>query len=64
MPAISGDTDFLLKCLAPNVEAMHRQLLRFAGMPEVQAIRSFPVLGLSKDEPLPIPEDPPTAQPK
>ncbi|HLZ03623.1 MAG TPA: Lrp/AsnC family transcriptional regulator [Bradyrhizobium sp.] len=61
---LSGDTDFLLKCLAPNVEAMHRQLLRFAGMPEVLAIRSFPVLGLSKDEPLPIPEDPPTALPK
>lgn len=52
---LSGDTDFLLKCLAPSVEAMHQQLLRFAAMPEVQAIRSFPVLGLSKDAPLPIP---------
>lgn len=60
---LSGDTDFLLKCLASNVEAMHQQLLRFAGMPEVKAIRSFPVLGLSKDGPLPIPEDPPGARP-
>jgi DNA-binding Lrp family transcriptional regulator len=51
---LSGDTDFLLKCLAPSVEAMGQQLLQFAGMPEVQAIRSFPVLGLSKDAPLPI----------
>src|SRR5262249_43021334 len=54
---LSGDTDFLLKCLAPSVEAMHQQLLRFAAMPEVQAIRSFPVLGLSKDAPLPLPEE-------
>ena len=56
---LSGDTDFLLKYLAPSVEAMHQQLLRFAAMPEVQAIRSFPVLGLSKDAPLPVPGEPP-----
>jgi DNA-binding Lrp family transcriptional regulator len=55
---LSGDTDFLLKCLAPSVEAMHQQLLWFAAMPDVQAIRSFPVLGLSKDAPLPIPSRP------
>jgi DNA-binding Lrp family transcriptional regulator len=55
---LSGDTDFLLKCLAPSVEAMHQQLLQFAAIPEVQAIRSFPVLGLSKDAPVPIPERP------
>jgi DNA-binding Lrp family transcriptional regulator len=56
---ISGDADFLLKCVAPDVEAMHQQLLHFAGMPDVRAIRSFPVLSLSKDEPLPIPPYPP-----
>src|ERR1700752_1819930 len=55
---LSGDTDFLLKCLAPSVEAMHQQLLKFTAMPEVQTIRSFPVLGLSKDAPLPVPDDP------
>ena len=55
---LSGDTDFLLKCLAPSVEAMGQQLLQFAAMPEVQAIRSFPVLGLSKDAPLPISQKP------
>jgi DNA-binding Lrp family transcriptional regulator len=58
---LSGDTDFLLKCLASSVEAMHQQLLRFAAMPDVQAIRSFPVLGLSKDAPLPLPGDPPAS---
>ena len=57
---LSGDTDFLLKCLAPSVEAMHQQLLKFTAMPEVLTIRSFPVLGLSKDAPLPVPDDPST----
>lgn len=52
---ISGDADFMLRCLAINVEAMHRQLLQFAAMPEVQTIRTYPVLGLSKDAPLPLP---------
>jgi DNA-binding Lrp family transcriptional regulator len=56
---ISGEADFLLKYVAPDVEAMHQQLLRFAGMPDVRAIRSIAVLGLSKDEPLPIPSNAP-----
>lgn len=55
---ISGDADFMLKCLAPNVEAMHRHLLQFAAMAEVQTIRTYPVLGLSKDAPLPLPTAP------
>jgi DNA-binding Lrp family transcriptional regulator len=55
---LSGDADFLIKCLAANVEAMHQQLLQFAAMPEVRTIRSYPVLGLSKDAPLPLPEAP------
>jgi DNA-binding Lrp family transcriptional regulator len=52
---MSGETDFLLKCVAVSVEGMHQQLLQFAAMAEVQNIRSFPVLGVSKDAPLPIP---------
>jgi DNA-binding Lrp family transcriptional regulator len=52
---MSGETDFLLKCVASSVEGMHQQLLQFAAMAEVQNIRSFPVLGVSKDAPLPIP---------
>ncbi len=55
---ISGDADFMLKCLATSVEAMHRHLLQFAAMPEVQTIRTYPVLGLSKDALLPLPEAP------
>ncbi|MBR0797606.1 Lrp/AsnC family transcriptional regulator [Bradyrhizobium jicamae] len=52
---ISGDADFMLKCVAPDVNDMRRQLLQFAGLPNVRKIRSFPVLGVSKDAPLPIP---------
>ena len=52
---LSGDADFLLKCVSTGVEGMSRQLRQFAALPGVRAIRSFPVLGLSKDAPLPIP---------
>ncbi|MBH5390670.1 Lrp/AsnC family transcriptional regulator [Bradyrhizobium diversitatis] len=51
---ISGDTDYLLKCVAPSVEGMHQQLLFFAAMPSVKNVRSFPVLGVAKDSPLPL----------
>ena len=52
---LSGEADFLLKCVAPDVEGMHQQLRQFAAMPEVRTIRSLPVLGVAKDAPLPIP---------
>jgi DNA-binding Lrp family transcriptional regulator len=55
---ISGDADYLLKCVARNVEGMHQQLLRFSSMPEVRNIRTFPILGVAKDEPLPLPDHP------
>lgn len=58
---ISGEADYLLKCVAPSVEGMHRQLLQFAAMPNIRNIRSFPVLGMSKDGPLPIPGEPAVA---
>jgi DNA-binding Lrp family transcriptional regulator len=57
---ISGDADFLLKCVAASVEEMSRQLRLFAAMPDVRTIRSFPVLGVSKDALLPIPGEPAT----
>lgn len=55
---ISGDADFLLKCVAASVEEVSRQLRLFAAMPDVRTIRSFPVLGVSKDALLPIPGEP------
>lgn len=54
---ISGDSDFLLKCVARSVEGMHQQLLQFSTMPDVKTIRTYPVLGLSKDGLLPIPAE-------
>lgn len=54
---LSGDSDFLLKCVARSVEGMHQQLLQFSAMPDVKTIRTYPVLGLSKDAPLPLPSD-------
>ena len=45
----------MLKCIAPSVDDMRQQLLQFAGLPNVRKIRSFPVLGVSKDAPLLIP---------
>ena len=53
---ISGDTDYLLKCVASDVETMREQLLRFAGTPGVRTVRTYLVLGTVKDEPLQIPQ--------
>ncbi|MFH0299649.1 Lrp/AsnC family transcriptional regulator [Bradyrhizobium sp. 31Argb] len=60
---ISGEADFLLKCVATGVQGMHQQLLQFSVMAEVRTIRSFPVLGVSKDAPLPLPDIPTPADP-
>jgi hypothetical protein len=60
---ISGEADFLLKCVAPDVEGMHRQVRQFAAMPEVRTIGSLPVLGVAKDATLPIPGAPPASGP-
>jgi DNA-binding Lrp family transcriptional regulator len=60
---ISGDADFMLKCIAPSVDDMRQQLLQFAGLPNVRKIRSYPVLGVSKDAPLPIPDAPAARSP-
>jgi len=52
---LSGEADFLLKCVARSVDGMRQQLLQFSAIPAVRNIRSLPVLGTAKDEPLPIP---------
>jgi DNA-binding Lrp family transcriptional regulator len=52
---ISGDTDYLLRCVAPDVDAMREQLLRFAATPGVRNLRTYLVLGTVKDDPLRIP---------
>ena len=57
---ISGGTDYLLKCVATDVEAMREQLLRFAATPGVLTLRTYLVLGTVKDEPLQIPQQGPS----
>ncbi|MGJ4928506.1 Lrp/AsnC family transcriptional regulator [Bradyrhizobium sp. HKCCYLS2038] len=52
---LSGDADFLLKCVSTGVDGMSRQLRQFAALPGVRTIRSLPSLGQSKDGLLPIP---------
>ena len=44
-------------------EVLRQQLLQFASLPKVPKIRSFPVLGVSKDAPLPLPDIPTAADP-
>jgi hypothetical protein len=41
-----------------SVEGMHQQLLQFAAVSSVRNIRSLPVLGVAKNEPLPIADYP------
>ena len=57
---ISGDTDYLLKCVASDVETMREQLLRFAATPGVRTVRTYLVLGTVKDDPLQIPQPEPS----
>ena len=54
---ISGDTDYLLRCVAPDVETMREQLLRFAATPGVRTMKTYLVLGTVKDEPLQLPTE-------
>jgi DNA-binding Lrp family transcriptional regulator len=60
---LSGEADFLLKCVAVSVEGMHQQMRQFAAMPTVRNIRSLPVLGVAKDAPLPLPNYPAASVP-
>lgn len=60
---LSGEADFLLKCVALSVDGMRQQLLQFSAIPAVRNIRSLPVLGVAKDAPLPIPGVPPVSRP-
>jgi DNA-binding Lrp family transcriptional regulator len=60
---LSGDSDFLLKCVARSVEGMHQQLLQFSAMADVRTIRTYPVLGMSKDGLLPLPAELASAAP-
>lgn len=53
---LSGDIDFILKCVAPNLPAFQNFVLELTGLEMVRNVRTALTLDLVKDEPL-IPLD-------
>ena len=49
---LSGDIDFLLKCVAPDLSGFQSLVSELTGLPTVKTIRSALTLGQVKDEPL------------
>jgi DNA-binding Lrp family transcriptional regulator len=49
---LSGDIDFLLKCVAPDLSGFQSLVSELTGLPNVKTIRSALTLGQVKDEPL------------
>lgn len=59
---LSGDIDFILKCVAPNLAAFQALVSDLTGIPDVRNVRTALTLDLVKDEPLvPIEEDQPVS---
>ena len=49
---LSGDIDFILKCVAPNLAAFQAFVLDLTSLPNVRNVRTALTLDLVKDEPL------------
>jgi DNA-binding Lrp family transcriptional regulator len=49
---LSGDIDFILKCVAPNLAAFQAMVLDLTALPNVRNVRTALTLDLVKDEPL------------
>ena len=49
---LSGDIDFLLKCVAPDLAGFQSLVSELTALPNVKTIRSALTLGQVKDEPL------------
>ena len=49
---LSGDIDFILKCVAPNLAAFQGFVQDLTGLPNVRNVRTALTLNLVKDEPL------------
>ncbi len=50
--ALSGDIDFILKCVAPNLPAFQGFVLDLTALPNVRNVRTALTLNVVKDEPL------------
>ena len=49
---LSGDIDFILKCVAPNLPAFQGFVLDLTALPNVRNVRTALTLNVVKDEPL------------
>ncbi|ALA16435.1 MULTISPECIES: Lrp/AsnC family transcriptional regulator [Chelatococcus] len=49
---LSGETDFLLKCVAPDLRSFQSFVLELTAMPNVRNVRTALTLDLVKDEPI------------
>jgi len=49
---LSGDIDFILKCVAPNLGAFQGLVSELTSLPNVRNVRTALTLDLIKDEPL------------
>jgi DNA-binding Lrp family transcriptional regulator len=49
---LSGDIDFILKCVAPNMGAFQAFVAELTGLPNVRNVRTALTLDVVKDEPL------------
>jgi DNA-binding Lrp family transcriptional regulator len=55
---LSGDIDFILKCVAPNLSAFQELVSNLTALPNVRNVRTALTLDLVKDEPLVPIEEP------
>ena len=51
---LSGDNDYILRCVSKNISEMQSLILSFSVMPGVRNVKSSLVLDEVKDAPLPI----------
>ena len=58
---LSGDVDFILKCVAPNLAGFQALVGELTALPNVRNVRTALTLDLVKDEPLVPIEDAPGA---
>jgi len=52
---VSGEMDYLLKCVTPSITEMQALIGQLASMPNVRNVKSFLTLRGTKDAPLPLP---------
>jgi DNA-binding Lrp family transcriptional regulator len=49
---LSGDIDYILKCVAPDLRAFQSFVLELTGLPNVRNVRTAVTLDVVKDEPI------------